>query len=121
MVDFSSPKGAKKCIYTTIKHCVHIILTSEDCRLEGILEDMHVNWEIIKEAIAQEAEEIKQLKEADLIKTEGVFSDPSHRDSDQIKKHNQKKDVMVKGGISTELVKKSVEARKRLVGLEGLI
>ena len=95
------------------------MLDSKDVRLEGILEDMHVNWEIIKEAIEEEASEIKKLKEEISQRVDGAFIDSSHKDSDIIIKHQQKKDVMVSGGISTVLVKKSVEARKRLVGLEG--
>mmetsp|Transcript_6661 Transcript_6661/g.5780 ORF Transcript_6661/g.5780 Transcript_6661/m.5780 type:complete len:83 (+) Transcript_6661:1791-2039(+) len=82
---------------------------------------MHVNWEIIKAAILSEEEKIKEMAENPQTEVEGSFKNSSHVETDKVVKHQQRKAVMVSGGISTELVKKSVDTRKRLVGLEGLI
>lgn len=91
-----------------------------DIRLEGLLEDMQVNWSIIKTALEKESKEIEEAKEHPKAEVSGILKDPSHVENDKVVKHQQRKDVMISGGgIPTELVKKSVEARKRLEGLES--
>ena len=58
MSDFSSSKGNKS-IYTTIRYIVKHLQESQDVRVEGMLEDMHVNWSIIKSVLEKEQQETK--------------------------------------------------------------
>lgn len=90
-----------------------------DVRMESLLEDMQVNWSIIKTALENDEKCIEEAKKEEKKLVEGTFKLSSHIEGDKVIKHHQKKDVIVEGGISTELIKKSVDTRKRLGALES--
>lgn len=89
-----------------------------DIRMESLLEDMEVNWSIIKSALEKETKKLEESRNDPGNKVEGAFSDPSHADADKIIKHQKKKDILTEASAPTNLVKKSVETRKRLELLE---
>jgi hypothetical protein len=97
-----------------------VIQENMDIRMESLLEDMQVNWSIIKTALEKDATAIEDAKKEEKKAVEGTFKSDRHVEGDKIVKHHQKKDIIVEGGISTELIKKSVDTRKRLGALEHL-
>jgi len=110
--------ASQKAIYTTIKYAIGVLYENMDIRMESLLEEMQVNWSIIKSALDNDGKAIEAAKSSENKQVEGAFKDPSHVEKDTIVKHQQKKDIMIAGGISTKLVQKSLQTRKRLGALE---
>jgi hypothetical protein len=109
----------KKCIYTTIKHTVKMLQSTMDIRMESILEEMHVNWSIIISSIEKEHNQIKESLENPQNLLESVFKNSDHVKEDKIIEHQQKKEIMVPDGTSSELIKKAVETRNLLIKLDN--
>jgi hypothetical protein len=89
-----------------------------DIQMESLLEDMHVNWSIILSSIEKEQNQIKEAFDNPQNLLESVLKNSDHVNEDKVVKHQQRKEVTVSGGTSTELIKKGVEARKRMTGFD---
>jgi hypothetical protein len=108
----------KKCIYTTIKHTVKMLQSTMDIRMESILEEMHVNWSIIISSIEKEQNQIKESLENPHNLLESVFKNSDHVKEDKVVEHQQKKDIMVPEGTSSNLIQMAIKARKDLLKLD---
>ena len=87
--------------------------------MESALEEMQINWSIIKNMLEKDTIEIEEAKNNPKEDVEGKFKTPNHIDTDKIIRHQTKKEIVLAGGVSSHLVKSAVEARKRLEGLES--
>lgn len=91
-----------------------------DIRTESILEDMQVNWSIIKTILEKDTKELEEARTNPGEEIEGKFRTAEHADTDKVIRHQpKKKNVVVSSSISSQLVKTAVESRKRLEGLES--
>jgi hypothetical protein len=95
-----------------------MLQSTMDIRMESILEEMYVNWSIIISSIEKEQNQIKESLENPQNLLESVFKNSDHVKDDKIIEHQQKKDILVPEGTSSELIKKAVKARKNLIDLD---
>ena len=89
-----------------------------DIRMESALEEMQINWSIIKNMLKKDLKEIEEAINNPSDEVDGKFKHSSHTDTDKVVRHQTKKEIVLVG-VSTQLVKTAVEARKRLEGLES--
>ena len=87
--------------------------------MEGALEDMQINWSIIKSMLEKDLKETQDAINNPKEEIDGKFCTPQHIDTDKVVRHQVKKEFVLAGGVSSQLVKTAVEARKRLEGLES--
>jgi hypothetical protein len=83
-----------------------------DIQMEALLEEMQVNWSIIKSALLQDKQEIDTNEQSGAVK--GKFEHPEHIEDDKLIKHYIKQEA----GVSNHIVETALNTRKKLAGLD---